>query len=439
MPDKTAQKSDPATVFRVDAAGLADANHSRKGPLSVWFCADHADPLACQILHIGSANDPGTPAADVVFDHSRAILIPGLVNAHSHLDLTAIGPRPHEPGDGFVPWVKMVIENRPIAPEDIRAAVALGVEKSLAGGVVAVGDILGAAAGRPTTAGLGALAESPMSGVGFVEYFGIGVRAQPAVSALHDLVHELAAWPAGARIRPGLHPHAPNTVSRSLYAESAEIAARDSLPISTHLAETPEESRFIAEAAGPQRLMLERMGIWDDAECAHIGRGRHPVEHLEEVLGRAPFLVVHVNDAPDSEIERLARVRATVAYCPRASVYFGARDHFGPHRFRAMLDAGVRVCLGTDSIINLDTPDRISPLDDARLLARTTDVAAQTLLAMMTTAGAAALGLDPGRFVFRPGGTIAGIVAVPISETSFGMDPADAVLREQTGPELLFR
>ena len=378
------------------------------------------------------------PTPDAVVDRTDCVLIPGLVNAHSHLDLTTVGPRAHDPDRGFVEWVRMIIEERPTDPEAIRASIAEGTALSLAGGVVAVGDIIGAAGGVPHTAGLGALAESPLEGIGFIEYFGIAVRKVLGISVLHDLAHEIAAWPTSARIRPGLHPHAPNTVSLPLYEETVRVAHRDGFPVSTHLAETPEERRFIAEADGPQRDLLERLGIWDESELDYIGNGRHPVEHLRHVLSKRPILCAHVNDADDRAIETLAEGGASVAYCPRASAYFGAPARFGPHRFEEMLDAGVNVCLGTDSIVNLDTLDRISPLDDARLLARTTDAGARTLLSMMTTRGASALGLDPDWYRFRDAGPIAGIVAVPVGHgLPGGVAPAAAVLGSAGTPELL--
>jgi len=428
-------------VIRIDAAGLADANSQHPGPISVWIKrpADAASDLdglgSSKLLKVGHPADPDAPKADRVIERTSAVLLPGFVNAHCHLDLTDIGPQPHEQDGGFVPWVGMVRTRRPTNPDEIRAAIRLGVEKSLAGGVVAVGDILGAALGKPTLAGLAELAASPLSGVGFVEFFGIGARADAAIDALENMARELADWPPGARIRPGIQPHAPNTVSLPVYEAAVKIAVRDGLPISTHLAETPEEREFIAQAAGPQQEMLERMGIWDDCECAHIGKGAHPVAHLARVLETKPMLVAHVNDATDEAIAVLARTRASVAYCPRASAYFGAPENLGPHRFQEMLAAGVNVCLGTDSIINLDTPDRISPLDDARLLARTTDTPARTLLAMLTTHGAFALGREPSRYTFVSGSTIAGIVAVEVGGCS--EDPARAVLDEQTPPEIL--
>ncbi len=445
-------------VVRIDAAGLADADRSIPGPVSVWVerpvDPGTGEPLGmpsrphdaghCLVRRIGPTPPPSDSdrLADAVLDRANCVLIPGLVNAHCHFDLTSLGPRPRDPDAGFVEWIRMIIAERPTETEAIRLSVAEGVRLSLAGGVVAVGDIIGAANGVPTTVGLSALAESVLEGVGFVEYFGIAVHKVEGFSVLHDVAHEIAAWPAGARVRPGLHPHAPNTVSLPYYEESARIANRDGFPISTHLAETPEERRFIATADGPQRDLLDQMGLWDESERAYLGFGRHPVAHLAHVLAQRAFLCAHVNDADDAAIRTLADTGASVAYCPRASDYFDAAEHFGPHRFRDMLDAGVNVCLGTDSIVNLDTADRISPLDDARLLARTTDAGARTLLAMMTTRGAAALGLDADRYRLREGEAIAGLVAVPAEEAERengvrDMDPADAVLGSPGAPELL--
>ncbi len=423
----------PLTVS-VLASGAADAEHARPGELAAVFEITPGGSAAGGVRFIRFTTPDDAPGR--VIDRRGCILTPGFVNAHTHLDLTDIGPRPHDPARGFVPWVEMVRAERPAAPGAIEKAVRRGIALSLAGGVVAVGDILGAPGGQPTTAALRTLADSPLRGVGFVEFFGIGARADAAIGMLGTLADGLAGFnrDAGGRFRAGLQPHAPNTVSLEVYRVCARLAAARGLPVATHLAETPEERRFIAEAAGPQRALLDRLGIWNDRELAWVGRGRTPVEHLAGVLGGHPFLLAHVNDADDAAIDTLARTGASVAYCPRASAYFGAPGGLGPHRYREMLARGVNVCLGTDSIVNLDTPGRISVLDEARLLARRDGTPARELIAMMTVRGASALGLDPALFRFLPGGPVAGVVATPGPGRD---DPAAALMAGESPPELV--
>lgn len=371
------------------------------------------------------------------------LLIPALVNAHTHLDLTHIGPQPHEPGEGFVRWVDMIRTNRAQTDEEIAKCVRLGVERSLAGGVIAVGDIAGAPAGRLTESPARVLAQSPLMGVSFLEFFGIGKSAAGAIKRvdafLNDHAPGLMDAMGGSGVRFGLQPHATNTIDLGVYRWVARAARAKGIPTSTHLAETPEERSFIADASGPQREMLERLGVWDDSILDEIGKGKHPIEHLAPVLGMHPMLVAHVNDATDRGIEILAETESSVAYCPRASSYFGATDHFGTHRYRAMLDAGVNVCLGTDSIVNLDTPDRMSTLDEMRLLWKQGDRDASRLLAMGTRNGAIALGIDPHRFSMRVGAKPAGILAIECTGSVPTTNPFEAAMRSKSSPSWVFR
>jgi cytosine/adenosine deaminase-related metal-dependent hydrolase len=329
----------------------------------------------------------------------------------------------------------MIRRERPADPGEVRAAITRGAALCLAGGVVAVGDILGAPRGRPMIDGFPALADSPLHGVGFVEFFGIGARAPASVAALPDLIDSLAGL-ASERVRPGLQPHAPNTVSLPVYLAAAGHAMPRGLTLATHLAETLEERRFVSDAAGPQRELLESLGIWDDAELAQVGRGKHPVEHLHPFLDLAPVLAAHLNDCPDHALAILRQTPTSVAYCPRASAYFGAPERLGPHRYREMLAAGVNVCLGTDSLVNLDTPDRISVLDEARLLYRRDATPPGLIMAMATRHGARALGLDECAFSLGNGATPAGVVAVRAA-LKHG-DVGGAVLGGTGDPEVLF-
>jgi aminodeoxyfutalosine deaminase len=370
-----------------------------------------------RVLAVGSpdevATHPGSAAAQA-FDLRHCVIIPGLVNAHVHLDLTHIGPQPHEPGDGFLPWIDMIRSSRRHDAAGIAESVQKGIEMSLKGGAVAVGDIAG---GLPEEAGLAAwrtLAESPLLGVCFTEVFGIGNRRQAGMDRLQAIAPDVAHAAAGP-VRLGIQPHAPYSVDRRVYAEAVRFAHQTGAPLATHLAESPEEDLLVRHAEGPFRHLLERLGFWDESVEKFLGRGEHPAQHLEPILREAPFLVAHMNDATDEAIDLLARHRATIAYCPRGAEYFGRPAAFGPHRYREMLQAGVNVALGTDSLVNLPAgTERLSVLDEARLLYRRDRTDPLLLLRMATVNGANGLGMPEDWFRFRPGGELAGAVAVPL-------------------------
>lgn len=439
--------ADPPQTIRIDAAAIADAARGVITPGSILL-QTHPHPgsgpngVRAAVLAAGPPAEidrADLPRPTRTLDLSDRLILPALVNAHTHLDLSHIGPVPHDPRHGFVAWVDHIRANRRDTPEGVENAVRSGIALCVAGGTAAVGDIAGAPAGRLTDAPARALARSPLAGVSFLEFFGIGRSAAASVDRLArfarddlpKLRHDLGNTP----VRMGLQPHAPNTVDLGVYRWASRLASVHDLPLTTHLGETPEEREFIAFGAGPQRAMLERLGVWDDSVLDHLAKGRHPVEHLATVLSESTVLCAHVNDATDGAITLLAATRTPVVYCPRASAYFGAAAHFGAHRYRDMLAAGVTVCLGTDSIVNLDTPDRISVLDEMRLLHRRDGVDARSLLAMATVHGAAALGLASGPVTLNPGPS-AGLLAVPAPRGS--RDPWSDAMRSSAPPEVLF-
>lgn len=382
-------------------------------------------------------------------------LLPAFVNAHAHLDLTHIGPCPHDEAAGFVGFVDLVRSRRCADEEEIAASVRRGVELSLRAGVVAVGDIAGAARGEPRLAPWRTLADSPLRGVSFLEFFGIAKGEQPGRLRLEAALEEagkLAAGPGAVSggVKLGLQPHAPNTVGLRLYTHAAQLARARGLPLCTHLAETPEEHEFIGQATGPQRAFLERLGLWDDAVLAEIGQARTPVEHLRGVLAEFRPVCVHVNDCSDRDLEILAQSGAAVVYCPRASAYFGAEKVLGPHRYRELLSAGIVVALGTDSIINLPGGVEgaggrgLGVWDEMALLRRRDGADALELLRMGTLHGARVLGLDERAFAFTPGASLAGLVAVEMASPppdGEGQARARAILRtlleDQVKPWLL--
>lgn len=425
-------------MVRVRTGALGDASGLRLG---AQMTLERGGSGRLRVAAVGEDEGPRRGPEDHVVDLSDCVVIPGLVNAHAHLDLTHIGPRAHDPGEGFVSWIGMILRERLGDEDKIADSVRLGAARSLAGGVVAVGDIGGIAAGDMTAVPARALGETPLVGVSFVEFLGIGSGTARTKERLGGFVgEELAALRGdleGSGVRVGLSPHAPNTVDLSLYGYAAELSGAHGLPVCTHLAETLEEREFVGRGTGPQKELLERFGVWDETVMERVGKGKHPVGHLLEILARGRVLAAHVNDVGDAEIAALAMTETDVVYCPRAYRYFGHEDALGGHRYTDMLAAGINVCLGTDSVVNLDTADRISVLDDVRVEHAARGVDPGVLLAMVTVNPAAALGMDVDRFRFGVGCEPAGVLALSVGRETAGASAGalwDAVMRRDDGP-----
>jgi len=388
---------------------------------------------ACEILDAGPPEPVArrAPAGAGRVDLGDAVVLPGLVNAHCHLDLTAVGAVPMDPATGFAGWLGAVRRARPRDHEDIRRSVLLGAERSLAGGVVAIGDI----AGDWSVDAVEALRESPLIGVSYVECFGLGTVAEDADRRLEGLIAGLTLFDRGVRL--GIQPHAPYSAGLGLYARAADLADRHDLPLATHLAESAAERELIADGRGPMRDLLESIGGWNAGADAEFGRGASPVEHLAHALAGRRWLLAHCNDCTDRDLSILSGSGAAVVYSPRSCVFFGREAEVGPHRWREMLDRGVTVALGTDSAASLaiGPGEPLSVLDEAKALHARGGADPRTLLAMMTTHGARALALPEDRFRFTPGPT-AGIVAV---DAPRGADSLEAILAPASRPTLVTR
>lgn len=390
----------PVTLVRADA--IADHRGVIAAPGAILLRDGHVvEAAAPQAL----GRVPDAKVVDV-----GGLVIPALVNAHAHLDLSGPGPAPRR--SSFVEWVDEVVWPTRLGADDndIARDVAIGVERSLAGGCGAIGDIAGSAAAQE------AFLTSGMEGVSFLEVFGLGDR----VADTTERIEEMLRGP-----RRGVQPHAPYSCAVGVY----EAAVASGMPMSTHVAEMVEEFDAIGAGEGPIMGLLERLGVAD----AGVARWEaHPIDVLVAVLGGAPCLAAHCNYLEDAHLALLAASQVTVAYCPRASAYFG---HSG-HRWQEMVDAGVRVALGTDSQLCLDTEDRISVLDEMRLLHRRDGGDPATLLAMATVNGAAALGIDAGMVSLTPG-PVLGLLAFEQCEDLSALCAGDVLPRWVHAPRAI--
>ncbi len=363
---------------------------------------------AGRILAVGKADDLHKRFPDAQrLDFRHCTLVPGLINAHTHLELSAI--RCTAPAGKFIDWLTRLVPNASVPldrqAESIGAATRAGIEQCLRFGVTTVGDI-----SRFCSITRVDLRESRLRAVSFGEVLAMGQRRglleeRLAKAADRSLETEL--------LRIGITPHAPYSIESHGYERCLSMAQSMNLPFTTHLAETPDEATFLSDHAGPFRELWERIGGWDSQVNRFTGG---PIRYAAELgLLDYPTLLAHVNYCDDDELAILARGKASVVYCPRTHAYFG----HPPHRWRDMLKAGINVTIGTDSCAS--SPD-LNLVDDLRLLHELApDVAPGVLWEMTTTRASRSLGLQDQIGSLAPGKS-ADLTAFPTT--------SDAPLRE---------
>ncbi len=315
-----------------------------------------------------------------------AILIPGLVNAHTHLELTGfdLGAAPEADFRSWIARVRAVKETR--SADDFVAWARLGIAECWSGGVTTVGDT------GDSGSVIQALAELGGSGVAYQEVFGPHPsQARESLAGLQGRVEEVGRW-AGGRVRIGVSPHAPYTVSGPLYAAVAAWARVEALPLAVHLAESPAESELLLRGAGPFAAAWHerRIPLPPGPRCS-------PVEWVERhgVLGERT-LCIHVVQAHAADLARLARSATAVAHCPLSN----AAHRHGEAPLGGFLAWGIRVGLGTDSVLSVGTPDLLA---EARAARRLADLDADAALTLATLGGARALGLEGEIGSLEPG------------------------------------
>jgi cytosine/adenosine deaminase-related metal-dependent hydrolase len=372
---------------------------------------------AGRIVDVGDARElTRTHARRDAIDLPKSLLLPGLVNAHTHLELSTCHPG-DSPGAHFGEWILNIRKQLTAQGDDFRAvvetAVRDGVRQSLRFGITTIGDISQQCHfTRPV------LRDLPVRCVSFGETIGLA-KQRPRHAEL--LERALDASKQTERLRIGLTPHAPYTVGLDDYRTCLRLARERNLPLATHLAENPEEREFLENHTGLFRDIWESLGMWEEPVETYRGS---PIEFAHAIgLLDHPALLAHVNYCDDAELDLLARGRASVVFCPRTHAYFG----HAPHRWREMLSRGVNVAVGTDSCAS--SPD-LNLVDDLRLLRLLVpDLAAQQLWEMATTRGASAL-----RMAGEAGSLSRGKRADLVAFDADGADPLDSTLRDARRP-----
>jgi cytosine/adenosine deaminase-related metal-dependent hydrolase len=349
-------------------------------------------------------------------DRPGDTVLPGLVNAHTHLELSefACGPAPAS----FVDWLMRLVPRGQINLEMVQASVArsvpIGVEQCLKFGVTCVGDISRhCAISRPL------LRNGPLRVVSYGEV--------QAMAQRRGLLEERLAVAADEsfesdHLRTAISPHAPYSVEMTGYRQCLEAAQTRGLPLATHLAETLDEAPFLADHTGRFRDLWEFLGAWDESVPRFAGG---PVRFAQAVglLDYRRTLLAHLNYCDDAELDLLSNGKASVVYCPRTHAYFG----HPPHRWRKMLARGINVAIGTDSCAS--SPD-LNLVEELRLVRRIApEVSAGDIWNMATVNGARAIDMS-GRVGVLSTGAAADFVFYRAS----GENPLESILRDTSLP-----
>jgi aminodeoxyfutalosine deaminase len=323
-----------------------------------------------EILDLGRGQGPGAGEQDTA---SPCVILPALVNAHAHLELSWMR---HEvaPAASMPEWVERLMARRRAAGRDAPEPIAEAILEMRASGTAAVGDITNSLASWE------ALADSPLSGVVFLEL--LGFNALEPRKLVSDAAARLADLTPLAWLRSAVVPHAPYSVSPELLREIA-VLPQDG-PISVHVGESPEEVELLRSGTGGWRQLLEKLGAWSPG-WAPPACG--PVEFLSRAgLVHDRLLAVHCVQLTDAELAKLATAGATVVACPRSNRWTGV----GTPPIERFYASGARVAIGTDSLASVEDLNMFSEIAAVRSIAP--GVAAGRILRSATLDGAAALG-----------------------------------------------
>ncbi|CAN5704425.1 amidohydrolase family protein [soil metagenome] len=302
----------------------------------------------------------------------QAAILPGLVNAHTHLELSWMRGQV-APSDSMPGWVERLMALRRTVGQEPSLPIVEAIAEARAAGTTLVGDITN------TLAAYAALADSQISAAIFRELLGFNVADPTSVVAgVRSQLEELTPV---ALLRPSIVPHAPYSVSPELLGAIA--AASGERPVSIHLGESAEEMEFLQAGTGAWRNLLTSLRVWSQAWSPP---GCSPVDYIEQHgLLHDRLVAVHCVQLGNADLHKLARAGATVVTCPRSNRWTGA----GRPPIERFYASGVRVAIGTDSLASVEDLNVFGELALMRELAPS--IPARALLDSATRQGAAAL------------------------------------------------
>lgn len=337
-----------------------------------------------------------------VYSIKNAVLMPGLVNLHSHLELPPLLERVC--AKTFPAWIiNLIRAKKDLSNKDYQSATRININTLIQTGTTTVGEIC--------THGVSPflLKQSGLRAFVFHEIINMGSGVQ--ISRRAD----------SALIQSGLSPHAPYTVSQTALRAISRISQKKGIRVAMHIAESKEEMRLLQRKKSGLEELYHLAG-WDIGWAPH---GDSSIEYLKEIGFLSPHLLaVHAVQVTGRDIEIIRKSRVSIAHCPRSNKETGV----GKMPLKKFLDAGVTVGLGTDSLASSPTLNMWDEMRYAHQIHRRSGVSAADIFRLATINGAKALGLDKEIGTLEPGKKT-DIIAVPLPEKDTG-DIYSDLLRE---------
>jgi len=336
------------------------------------------------ITAVGPVAELRAASGAKVTDLPGCVIVPGLVNAHTHLELTHFPAWKLRKGLDYLPktyveWIAQVVKiRRSLSPEEVGLSVREGLRLCIESGTTAVGEILSDYSLAPL------YGASPLSGRLFLEAIG---HDPLQCDALLERLESSLQEPHG-RLLPGISPHTPHTVSAHLFKGVQGLASRLAVPKAVHLSESLEEVSFMYDSSGPIAEVMFPMARWEAYLPAPMRATS--ASYLDELgVLDSSTLAVHAVHITPADAALLKQRGVTVVLCPRSN----DRLNVGCAPHHLLKSAGIPLALGTDSLASNDS---LSLWDEIRYLQEHAcdTFSAEELLAMATLGGARALGIE---------------------------------------------
>lgn len=377
-----------------------------------------------RIVYVGDAS--AAPAGTEI-DLGEVLLLPGLVNVHTHLELTAM--RGFLEDLDFRSWIlRLTTAKREVfSREMLLDAARCGIVEGLRHGVTTYADTC------DSGVAFDAMREAGVRGVMYQEVFGPDpAQCAASMTELREKIDRLRPLETGL-VRIGVSPHAPYTVSDSLFAAVGRYARDAALPMAIHIAESAVEEDLVVRASGSFADGLRRRGI------PVRPRGRSPIALLAslEVLNARPLLI-HCVRVDDDDVALVAAAQCSIAHCPVSNAKLG----HGIAPLSTFLNANIRVGLGSDSVASNNRMDileeaRVALLFQRARLERFGEMDAGMALRLATLGGAEALGMERDVGALEVG-KFADLAAFPLSDAAPIHDPVVAAVFALAGTPASF-